>query len=263
VCGCSLNPRQARIERAQAHRTCEVLDSQGRLAKPISHTATIMPRLSQVWIEHKRSIDQGNASVGLVNNVGERKPARAERDSVSQSRSFSDFHSHDRSPSYRSCVERNTGGGISRSKLWIEFDRPVEQAQCLAASKGGGDRRRRRSRQEQGGDRQRVLRCLAGASLAEARSLNRRERPTRKVARFDAAASDDVAGAICRLYFSTEVLREGYLCVGSCVSFCASSGVGFNAAPSTTEIVLPRHQLGHRTILAVPLLREGVPVGAI
>src|SRR5215471_18654853 len=100
VCGCSLYPRHERIERAQAHRACEMLDSQVRLAKPISHTATIMPRLSQVRIEHKRSIDQGNAGVGLVNDVGERKPAPAERQRVvptqtngpaSQSRGFGDL----------------------------------------------------------------------------------------------------------------------------------------------------------------------------
>src|SRR5215831_14921741 len=137
VCGCSLHPRQARIKRAQAHRTCEVLDSQGRLAKPISHTATIVPRLSQVWIEHKCSIDQGNASVGLVNNVGEREPARAERDSIvptqthssaSQSRGFNDLIRTIGHPVIVLALNvTQRGGGISRSKLWIEFDRPIEQ----------------------------------------------------------------------------------------------------------------------------------------
>src|SRR5262249_45025009 len=131
----------------QEQRRCGVLDTQGGLAKPISHTATIMPRLSQVWIEHKRSIDQGNASISLVNNVGERKPARAERDSVvptqthslaSQSRGFSDLIRTIAHPVIVLALNvTQCGGGISQSKLWIEFDRPVEQAQCLARALPG------------------------------------------------------------------------------------------------------------------------------
>jgi hypothetical protein len=47
------------------------------------------------------------------------------------------------------------------------------------------------------------------------------------------------AGCISQLNFS----EEGYLCDGSWAGFGASSGVGFSAIASTTEIVLPRHQI--------------------
>jgi len=37
--------------------------------------------------------------------------------------------------------------------------------------------------------------------------------------------------------------EKGYLCVGSWAGFGASSGVGFSAIASTTEIVLSRHRI--------------------
>src|SRR5262249_33577759 len=126
-----------------------------------------MPRLSQVWIEHKCSIDQGNASVGLVNNVGEREPARAERDSIvptqthgsaSQSRGFSDLIRTIGHPVIVLALNvTQRGGGVSRSKLWIEFDRPVEQSQCLAGALPGPLKSRTCSRlsRRSGGCRQR------------------------------------------------------------------------------------------------------------
>jgi hypothetical protein len=64
---------------------------------------------------------------------------------------------------------------------------------------------------------------------------------------YTAASDDDVAGRVCLPYFSTEVLRKGHLCVGSCAGFDVSSGVGFNPAALTTEIVLPRHRIPSST----------------
>jgi hypothetical protein len=40
-----------------------------------------------------------------------------------------------------------------------------------------------------------------------------------------------------------EILQGVILCVGSWAGFGASSGVGFSAIASTTEIVLPRHRI--------------------
>src|SRR6266436_9628881 len=100
VCGCRSRPVGERIEAAQTHSTCQVLDRQVRLAEPCSDPTAGNPRRRQIWIEHERPVDEGSSGIELADDVGESKAAPGERHRVilvqlyrpsSQARGFCDL----------------------------------------------------------------------------------------------------------------------------------------------------------------------------
>src|SRR5262245_51021826 len=60
----------------------QVLDGDFRLAQIDSHPAAKMPCLGKVWIELKRTFDEGGADFDIVDNITERKASPSERNRI-------------------------------------------------------------------------------------------------------------------------------------------------------------------------------------
>ena len=69
-------------QRAQSHRAPEILDGAVAIALPDSQETAEEPGGRQIWIEHQRPVEQGDAAIEVAGEMGERMAASRQRDGV-------------------------------------------------------------------------------------------------------------------------------------------------------------------------------------
>ena len=128
-----------RIERAQAHGACKVLDGPIRLAEPHFDKAAGNPPKRSVWINQQSLVNKGGAIIELASDIGERVSSITEYGSVvlsqlhsasGQPSSFGNFLLSVEDPAKSLAhAKTHSGCGIRCREISIKFNSFVKQAE--------------------------------------------------------------------------------------------------------------------------------------
>src|SRR5438876_7955287 len=134
---CGLHSGDAATERAQAHGPLKMFDSHVGLTSPNLRPPEEEPCRRKVRIEHERPLNCGNSRFEVVDNKRKHIAARCERHCVvfsclygssSEPCSLLDLSHRIARPAKGLSLRIAQGRhALSRSEIWVEFDRAIEQ----------------------------------------------------------------------------------------------------------------------------------------